>query len=190
MAIKLRIRILITKYQTPTSRRDLLVGLFASLATLCCTGAAANQTKPRGPIDLGNGLQIRDYRLFPTQDVMRFIVEIHNTTDAAVDTPTVGAVLPHLDDYNFGWAIPVSPVLHPHMSDCLIGVAPEAVKTDEDCRTPDWMLCSGIESYMAVSIQDWQYELSHSIEILSDTHMRTTVEVTNHNSETPGQLIL
>src|SRR5690606_32328769 len=61
------------------SRRGLLAGLVASAVVLRGVGTAATESKPISPIDLGDGLEIRDYRLFPTKDLMRFIVEIHNT---------------------------------------------------------------------------------------------------------------
>lgn len=163
----------------PLSRRSAIAVMFSSCAMLRPGSVAANQVKRPAPVDLGHGLEIRDYRLFPTEDVKRFIVEIHNTTDTAVDTPTIGVVLPQLGGDNFGWANPVSPVLHPHSSECLIGVAPVAVENDEDWDSSEWMLCDAVTSVVAEDLSKWDFEIEHRTEILNPTHARTVAEVTN-----------
>lgn len=173
------------------TRRRVLAGMLAASALFRGASSATSQPNRPAPASLGHGLEVRDFRLFPTKDVPRFIVEIHNTSDTAVDTPTVGVVLPHLDDRgNFGWANPVSPVLHPHTSDCLIGVAPGGVLTNDDWGTPDWTLCRSIGHEQAESIQDWQFEFSHVVETPDPLHASTTVEVTNLNSTARAQLHL
>lgn len=165
----------------PVSRRSAIAGLLGT-AALLRTGSVGSAPVDRpAPIDLGHGLEIRDYRLFPTDDVMRFIVEIHNTTDTAVDTPTVGVVLPHFDEGNFGWANPVSPVLHPHASDCLIGVAPDALASNMDWSIPEWAICGEIETAYAERLDDVDIEYSYTLDFRSSTHLHIPVEFTNHS---------
>lgn len=67
----------------PLSRRNVIAGALTSLAMLRAGNAGASQVERPAPVDLGHGLEIRDYRLFPTKDVMRFIVEIRDITDTA-----------------------------------------------------------------------------------------------------------
>lgn len=166
------------------TRRSVLAVVVTSLALLQSDRVTAKQTERPSPVDLGHGLEIRDYRLFPTEDVMRFLVEIHNTTDVAVDTPTIGVVLPHIDeDGNYGWANPLSTVLHPQTSGCLIGVAPAEIATDEEWGTPEWMLCDSVVTQKANSMDHWYFELDFTITIHERTRAQAMVTVTNHGSE-------
>lgn len=140
---------------------------------------------------LGNGLIIQDYRLFPTRDVLRFIVEIHNSSDRAIDTPTVGVILPHLDaSMNFGWANPISMVLHPHTSDCLIGVAPGGMRSDNDWDAPKWFLCSNLTDESVKLLDPWNIDYAHTIEYPEPQHAAITIELLNHSSEKPRNIVL
>lgn len=158
---------------------------------LCPLGAATarNQIAPITPVDLGYGLEIRDYRLFPTKDIMRIIVEIHNTSDDMVDTPSVGVVLPHLPtDNNFGVASPVAPVLHPGTSECLIGVAPATLNSDDDWGEPEWILCGELTHSYAERLEGWDFEFTYTLDILSPTHLVVTIDVENESERNSGLL--
>lgn len=176
---------------TRLSRRDALVGLVTAWAGLGASKVTAQQPPDITTVDLGQGIEIRDYRLFPTADVMRFIVEVHNTTDLAIDTPAVGVVLPHLSaEENFGWATPVSTVLHPHTSDCLIGVTPLALTSNDEWGVPEWMLCGEITTVQAEWLTEWDIEFAYSHEILGPTHQKTTFEFTNHGQESARPVVI
>lgn len=161
------------------TRRNLLAGVFASWTILRTNEARASQLERPTPVDLGHGLEIRDYRLFPTADVMRFIVEIHNTTDAAVDTPSVGVVLPHLEGENFGWANPVAGVIHPHTSQGLIGVAPAALTSDQDWGSPDWVLCNDLQTEAADVLAEWDVEVAWDFRVRGEADAVSRLTVTN-----------
>lgn len=163
------------------SRRNLVAGMLGFSVISPSETFAARQTNRPASVDVGGGMEIRDYRLFPTKDVMRFIVEIHNTTDTAVDTPAMGVVLPHQRDDNWGWAGPASQVLNPHSSDCLIGIAPAALVSDADWGKPDWILCNDIKTHRASSRPDWNIEVTHRIEISDSRNAQVTFEITNRN---------
>lgn len=173
------------------SRRNVVASLLTSW-TLLRVGSVGAQSDVRVALmDLGHGLEIRDYRLFPTTDVMRFIVEIHNTTDTAVDTPTVGVMLPHLGDgENYGWANPISAVLHPHTSDCLIGVAPPKLTSDSDWDTPSWIFCDEISTHHAKKLAQWDVDFTYSVEFVDTTHARAILEIVNRSERIPQGLIL
>lgn len=166
-----------------TTRRTAIASAITSLAMLGSGKSTARQTDRPAPVDLGHGLEIRDYRLFPTEDVMRFIVEIHNTTDTAVDTPTVGVVLPHFDDDNFAWANPVSQVLHPHTSECLIGVAPTALTSDDGWGSTEWMLCEVVHSTLAEKLARWSVNFTFELAVLGPKHARALYDVANNGNK-------
>lgn len=162
------------------SRRSAIAGALASIAVWQSGASIAQQIEQPASVELGHGLEIRDYRLFPTEDVTRFIVEIHNTTDSAIDTPGVGVILPHLDEMeNFGWANPVGSVLHPNSSEMLIGVAPLAMTSNDDWGEPKWMLCDNIQSTQSESIAEWDIDFTHRLEILTPTHAQAHFDITN-----------
>ena len=183
---------LLTTYHASISRRRMLAGLFASLQVLRGVATQAKQTEPIAPFELGNGLEVRDYRLFPTEAAMRFIVELHNTTDSAIDTPAVGVTLPNLDAReNFSWANPVSMVLHPHSSDCLVGVAPQALTTDKDWGTPRWEVCRAISTKLSKKLPSHELVLNHSIRVINPQEADLYIEVSNpSDAEVEGWVLL
>lgn len=163
------------------SRRRAIAGLLGTFALLGTESAGSAQADRPAPVDLGHGLEIRDYRLFPTEDVMRFLVEIHNTTATAVDTPSVGVVLPHLNaDENFGWAIPMQPTIHPQSSSGLIGVAPTSLDADSKWGTPLWELCSELTHQSSAILLDVDVTFTHTLDIRSPSQVLATIDVSNH----------
>lgn len=174
-----------------TTRRSFLQLLLATAILPSATLAMRHQTQTSEFFDLGNGLEIRDYRLLLTKDVLRFIVEIHNTTDTAVDAPTVGVVLPHLDtEKNFGWASPSAPVLHPKSSGCLIGVAPSGIASDEDWGQPEWTLCGDLERKLARTTDHWLFDLVPSIEFLQPNVAKILLRIDSQNNNLPERMFV
>lgn len=165
--------------QKRISRRAAIAGGLSFCTFLPTRPIKAKQAERPAPVDLGHGLEIRDYRLFPTKEVMRFIVEIHNTTDAAVDTPTVGVELPHLSGENFGWANPFAGIIHPHSSQGLLGVAPMALHTDSYWGAPKWILCDDVRTEVAEDIQDLHIEITSEFIILDADRATSHLAITN-----------
>lgn len=164
------------------------------MAALCGGGvgsAAQSQPQPIAPFDLGHDLEIRDYRIFPSEDVRRFIVEVHNTSDEPIDTPSVGVVLPHLDsETDFGWAHPVTSVLYPGTSDMLIGVAPAALTSDDDWGVPEWVLCREISTRNAEMIDGWDFLLQTDLAVEAPDFARAYVTLVNTTAHYTGPLRL
>lgn len=167
--------------QSMHSRRNVIASMFAAPALLKSGSVGARQGTRPLPVDLGHGLEIRDYRLFPAEDVLRFIVEIHNTTDAQIDTPMLGVSLPHLSSSNpvFAWANPVSMVLHPHASECLTGVAPKSLSKDEEWGNPEWQLCHPISTEISQNSPHYEITFSHRIEVVDPKEAFIYLEVKN-----------
>lgn len=158
------------------SRRSLLAGLIPTVTSQ----PGAHSMSQVGTFQLGHGIEVRDFRLFPSPDILRFIVEVHNTNDAMVDTPTVGVVLPHLDDEgNYGWASPIAPVLHPHTSGGLIGIAPSGLKHDSDWGKPEWMLCGVPNTILSERLSPWEIDISARHEVDYDQHLIIRAQVAN-----------
>lgn len=159
------------------SRRAFLAGISAGLVI---AGASAQEATPAPTFDLGNGLEVRDYRLFPTTDVMRFIAEIHNTTDSFLDTPAVGVILPHLPkESNFGWAAPMQPVIYPQSSMGVIGVAPAGVRSDSDWGEPNWMLCADVQTSVSGKFDPDILSLDSTFSITNETSAKVVTTATN-----------
>lgn len=175
-----RVNKMTSRSQYTITRRLLLAGLSAPFVLLRDASAVMNQPASDVPIDLGHGLEIRDFRLFPTTDVMRFIVEIHNTTDTPIDTPSVGVVLPHLPaDSSFGVANPVAAVLHPGTSGCLIGVAPMGLTSDLNWSEPTWTLCGETQTINAMRLTGWDFSFSAIVHAIYPTHAIVDLEIEN-----------
>lgn len=170
----------------PITRRTAIAGAVSSWAILRASTGIARQADRPAPYDLGHGLEIRDYRLFPTEDVMRFIVEIHNTSDTTVDTPTVGVVLPHLDDDNYGWANPIAGVIHPQSSQGLIGVAPSTLTSDQYWGAPSWVLCDELQADSADAMQDWDVEITWDFRIRDAADAVSKLIITNRGNSPTG----
>lgn len=102
--------------------------------------------RPR-PIVLGDGIELVDYRIFPSPDVRRVIGEIWNTRDDMVDAPVVSMSFP--DDEASGesaYASPVTPVLRPGESTMVFGVLPDEIDSAERLGTGTFGLCGPVGS--------------------------------------------
>ncbi len=95
------------------------------------------------PVAFSDEVEIVDWRLFPTPDVMRFIAEIRNVTDTYVIAPAVGVIILSLaDGANYGWGVPNMPVIYPGDSTFVMGVAPAAMQSDNDWTDAKWVPCT------------------------------------------------
>lgn len=171
------------------SRRGLLAkGMLVIGSSLAHKGFAQTPTTAIEPFDVGGGIEVRDFRIFPTPDVMRFIVEIHNTTDEPIDTPALGVTLNHLPkSERFGVASPASEVLHPHSSGVLFGVAPAGLKTDADWGEPQWSRCNEIRNERAHLLNTIDMELNYTLYFFDDGRPLVTAFLTNHGPANNGE---
>lgn len=145
------------------------------------TVRAAERPRPK---TLDHGLEILDYRVLPTEDINRFLVEVHNTTDAPIKAPLIGFV----DDQfptgkDFAFAMPAGRIVHPQASLAYVGVAPEGLVTDADWGDPEWGLCQApgklSEELQAVS----RVSVETQTEPWHGNSIHLFGEVTNHDDE-------
>lgn len=168
------------------SRRSFLTGIASAAAISYRVSFCAESSDTSSLSALPSGIEVVDYRLFRSRGVDRFLVEVFNSTGMAVDTPSLGIVLPHLgSDENFGWAIPMQEVLHPHSSAGLIGVAPSGIHSDEDWGSPEWIICNEVESTKAERISSWDLEIDHTLSILGNNDVLANITLTNHGKPLP-----
>jgi hypothetical protein len=73
---------------------------------------------------LGDGIELVDYRIYPSQDVPRIIGEIISTRDDMVDSPVVSIIFPELWEEGLAYAPPLLPVMRPGESNMIFGVLP------------------------------------------------------------------
>lgn len=97
------------------------------------------------PIVLGDGIELIDYRIYPSPDVPRIIGEITSTRDEMVDSPVISMTFPDLDTDAFAWAPPHLPVMRPGESNLIFGVLPEQVDSEEKLATAEFDLCGPVE---------------------------------------------
>lgn len=97
--------------------------------------------RPR-PIVLGHGIELVDYRIYPSTDVPRIIGEIVSTRDDMVDSPVVSITFPDLDANGLAWAAPVLPVMRSGESNMIFGVLPEGVQNRLEYAT--FGLCESV----------------------------------------------
>lgn len=97
--------------------------------------------RPR-PHVLGDGIELVDYRIYPSSDVRRVIGEIWNTRDDMVDSPVVSMTFPDVDEPGgFAYAPPSTPVLKPGESTMVFGVIPDEIDSDELLASASFGLC-------------------------------------------------
>lgn len=118
----------------------------AASAQQTATPAATPQHsgRPR-PIVLGEGIELIDYRIYPSTDVRRIIGEIWNTRDEMVDAPVMSMSFPGVEEQDgFAYAPPVLPVLRPGESTMIFGVLPAEIDSDERLASGEFGLCSPV----------------------------------------------
>lgn len=168
------------------SRRYILGNIFGVVALPFASPASTLVAKEASATDLPAGIEVVDFRLFESDGVTRFLVEVHNSTNQAVDTPVLGVILPHLDsDVNYGWAVPIQEVLHANASAGLIGVAPKGIEHDDNWGDPQWILCNEIETVKAEKLSAWDVEFDYSLRVLGDNDVVADILVTNHGKPLP-----
>lgn len=168
------------------NRRMVLTGMLGAFEIIKQQSKGYRFTS-RPTASLGYGLEIRDYRLFPTDDVMRFIVEVHNTTDQPVDTPLLGLILDHMPSgQDSGFAMPASAILHPHTSGALFGVAPSGLKNDGEWGSPEWVLCDELHTWRTEELEEIDVTYTHDIIYSRVDHAQVVITVENHGDQAVG----
>jgi hypothetical protein len=135
---------------------------------------------------MGNGLEVRDWRLSIEQDPSRFLLEVHNTSDIAVAAPTVGVVVPYLEsEHNYGWADPFAPVIHPGHSTFLVGLTPPAVTQQADLEKAEWFYCDPDTDTSAIMAElgGPEYEIESSSLVHRPDWMECAMTVRNVGTE-------
>jgi hypothetical protein len=137
--------------------RRQFIGMIAGAASLSPLLAMARQDatpaatpehhgRPR-PIVLGDGIELVDYRIYPSQDVRRIIGEISSTRDDMVDSPVVSITFPDIEgSEGFAYAPAILPVMRPNQSNMIFGVLPDVIDTDEKLESATFGLCSAVGS--------------------------------------------
>lgn len=101
--------------------------------------------RPR-PILLGDGIELVDYRIYPSSDVPRIIGEIISTRDDMADSPVVSITFPELREEGLAWATPVLPVMRPGESNMIFGVLPNGIAFNAQLEAASFGLCSSVRS--------------------------------------------
>jgi hypothetical protein len=172
------------------NRRMALIGMIGAFELIKGRPLGYRSTT-RPTTSLGYGLEIRDYRLFPTEDVMRFIVEVHNATDQPVETPIVGLILDNLpDNEEFGVAVPSGRLLQPHTSTALIGVAPTSMVADDDWGQPRWLLCQPPAELDSSTLDIASVTLEFSVEAWSEGAIHVIGVATNPNNTATAAMMV
>lgn len=115
-------------------------------------------------IALGGGIEIRDYRLMPSRDAARIIVEVHNTTDDFLDTPLVGVIIPALtNNEDFVVAVAVTPVIYPHSSVAMFGILPRGVTDITGIEHGKWVLCNPLHTELATKLRELDVKMSYLV---------------------------
>lgn len=106
-------------------------------------------TPPSGsrpaPIDLGEGLTLVDYRVYPG-DRPAIIGELRSDRDEMVDAPVVSLTWPDASrSAGFTWASPLIPVIEPGGSIPIFGPLPESGEAEPSLDSARFALCSPVE---------------------------------------------
>lgn len=161
------------------NRRQFIALGTSSLLWLPSGNAGARQGTPAAtfvsagrpdPIDLGHGITLIDYRVYPSAPNHKVIGEIHNDNNHMVDAPVVSMTYPAPSSARegFAYASPIVPVMGPERTVPVFGVLPDTDTPEETLRSAAFALCSPVE-YGEYSEQ--QAELS-----LTMTMGRETIE--------------
>lgn len=146
----------------------------------------AHHGRPR-PIVLGEGIELIDYRIYPSTDVPRIIGEISSTRDEMVDSPVVSITFPDLGEDGLSWAPPVLPVMRPGESNMIFGVLPSQIDSEEQLQEADFGLCAPVRSGPLTSLHA---SLNLRIELIDGEHWETAqwIQARIHNdAEEPVQ---
>jgi hypothetical protein len=122
------------------------------------------------PIVLGDGIELVDYRIYPSDDVPRIIGEISSTRDEMIDAPVVSVVFGDLGASGLAYAPPVLPVMRPGQSNMIFGVLPQEIDTDEKLQQAEFGLCT---SALAGRFTELHANLQLRIEVLAQERWET-----------------
>lgn len=175
------------------NRRQLVGGIASTVAgsLLLTDSMVTSYSQKQVQSGLPEGIEVRDIRLLPSADVMRFLIEVHNTTDTSIDTPTIGVVIPHQNsENNFGWAVPFQGVLHSHSSSGLVGIAPGVVTSDEQWSAAKWYICNDMQTEMARHVKSWGIEFEQEITVKSPGNIWIDLLITNTGEDFPSDITL
>lgn len=110
-------------------------------------GATPGNTNAPDPVNLGSGVTLIDYRVYPASSHNRIIGEIRNTTGRMIDAPVVSFyyAVDGEERAGFAYAAPMLPVVPAHDSVPIFGTVPEGVDPAEVLASADFSLCTPAE---------------------------------------------
>lgn len=126
------------------------------------------------PILLGDGIELIDYRIYPSDDVPRIIGEITSTRDEMIDSPVVSVIFDHLGADGLAYAPPILPVMRPGQSNMIFGVLPKEIDTDEKLQQAEFGLCAPVS---AGRFTETHADLRLRIEVLSQERWETAQRI-------------
>lgn len=169
----------------------------AFLATSIIAPRSLQQASPAasdqpGPIDLGSGITLRDYRLYPGEPPA-IIGEIRNETDRMIDAPVISLTWPRDGQHDgFTWAAPMLPVFGPGESTGIFGVLPAGENSGTVIATSRFALCSPAEPGMYAA-QEAQLHLNLEViqeDYYEDARYRCEASLTNLGTETASDTMV
>lgn len=173
---------------TRCNRRMLLAMLTSTQLMTSRNSIESRRVFAQDTTEISDGIHILDYRLFPTVDVSRFIVEVSNNSHEAVDTPAVGLILPQFpSSSDFGFALPVDTVLHPNSRGLLVGVAPASLTDDDIWEEPEWSLCNPVVSLEANAFSQYEIDIIFTSLTKDPDQLVVAVTITNRAQQIRGQ---
>jgi hypothetical protein len=96
------------------------------------------------PVVLGDGIELIDYRIYPSPDVPRIIGEIVNIGDEMVDSPAITVTFPEFGPEGFAYAIPHLPTMRPGQSNLIFGQLPTAISSNTMLDSATFGLCGPV----------------------------------------------
>lgn len=134
------------------------------------------------PVNLGDGIILTDYRVYPASPLNRIVGEIRNTTDRMIDAPVVSIYYPVNGEEGAGFAYgaPVLPVIEAGGTVPIFGTIPEGVNPDVAIASADFALCTPAEPGKYTDEEaELSLELFITSEKIKDTSYRCDGEVIN-----------
>lgn len=153
---------------------------FQETATPAAT--PAHHGRPR-PIVLGDGIELIDYRIYPSTDVPRIIGEIISTRDDMVDSPVISITFPELGEDGRAYAPPALPVMRPGESNMIFGVLPTGIGSETEFQLARFGLCEPVHSGPATSAFDsLLLEVQVTAQLVTSTYIGLEGRVHNRSS--------
>jgi hypothetical protein len=140
------------------------------------------------PVVLGDGIELIDYRIYPSPDVPRIIGEIVNIGDKTVDAPVVSVSFEELGPDGLAYAPPFIPVMRPGESNLIFGVLPNEITTNEQLAAGRFSVCAPIgPGEYAVRLQALDLQLTVAEELYWADSLNVTGSVQNAGSAAATQ---